>query len=182
MINEDIFEYARQKVLECIEFGVTELGVFLLILHVDLDFSKKITTGYVITKLLEYNIVLSLGYILHLKKTENKDWFYETHKRTNNFSGTEPFYGDWKDHLRALIFHEMAHVFERMSRIEPHSRSKINEYYDLRTPNKGTQHHNHLWRLIYRDLRSLKNTESSCKPIVIRNESGFNFFYQQEKI
>ena len=163
MINKDIFECVRQKILECIEFGNTKLGVFLLILHVNLDFSKKRTSGYVIPRLLEYDIMLSLGHILYLKKTKENDWFNEEHKRTNNFPGIESFYGNWNEHLKALIFHEMAHVFERMSRIEPHSQSKINEYYNLRTSSKEKQHHNRLWRLIYKDLKNFESNQSNRK-------------------
>lgn len=175
----EINQYLVDCVLKCIKWAERYLKLFLLILHVKTDFSSRRTTSYVIPNLLEYDVVFSLASIMDLYLIEGKDWFYETHKRTNQFSGTETFYGDWKEHLNALVCHEVAHVFESMAKIEPYSKTIINEYYNIKPSNKRTHHHNRLWRLIYRDLRMLEDSQSNISSIVIPKEKGFDLFFNK---
>lgn len=163
------------RVLRCVDWAERFLGVDLLILYVRSNFSKNRTVSYVSPGLLQYHVVFSLWEIANLKRSGVSGWFYENQVRTNQFGGIGTFVGGWKEHLAALVDHEMAHVFESMASLEPLSKSKINEFYG-HAAKRSRYHHNLLWRKIYRDLKNREDTYKSANTVLVPTDGGFNLY------
>ena len=178
MLKTEIIERLKNKILECINFGSTELGVPLLILHVDYTFSKRNSRSFVTSGFLEHQMFFALNYIAQIETVAQ---FEESHKKTNSFPGIASFEGDWKSHIDALVAHEMAHVFEIASRYEPDTGSIIKEYYQHKSKPKKTRHHNLLWRKIYRDLKTCPKPKD-CNTIVIAGNERFDCYFKSGDI
>jgi len=176
MLKTEIIERLKNKILECINFGSKELGVPLLILHVDYTFSKRNSISSAKTGFLESYLFFALKDIEESKIREKDSEFTEFHKISNEWRETGSFNGDWQSHLNALVSHEMAHVFESLAQKEPHSNTKITSYYGLQISKGKYKHHNKLWRLIYRDLRN-KSIESNDELLLIKRFNGFDCYY-----
>lgn len=176
--DDEITLLLTDKIARCIGWAEEHLDVPLLVLYLKTDFSRK-RASYVRTGFLEYEMFFALGAIKTLKDTRQTDEFYEYHNRTNLIKETSSFVGDWLSHLTALVCHEMAHVFERMSHLEPNITSNINNRY--KTWNKPRkQHHNYLWRHLYRDLK--RNQEHTPANIIVHSQDRkLMILFKQEK-
>lgn len=174
--NQEIKNQLQKRIIECINFGSKELGVPLLILHIDYTFSKRNSISSAKTGFLESYLFFALKDIEEAKIKGKDSEFTEFHKISNEWRETGSFIGDWQSHLNALVSHEMAHVFESLAQKEPHSNTKINSYYGLQISKGKYKHHNKLWRLIYRDLRN-KSIESTDKMFLINRHNGFDCYY-----
>ena len=177
MVRKEIEQRLSNHILECIGWAERNLKISLLILYVTLDFSKRRTVSFVKPKFLEYHMMFSLSDIEDLRVQGGSREFYEEHKTTNSFGDIGTFVGNWEEHLAALTYHEMAHVFDSMARYEPYSNSHIAEYYGYKIRRGRIKHHNLLWRKIYRDFK-IKEKPKVQNTILIPNDSGFHCYYK----
>jgi hypothetical protein len=132
-----------------------------------------VTSGF-----LEHRMFFALHNIAQI---ETVSIFEEEHKRTNSFSDISSFEGDWESHADALVDHEMAHVFEIVSRYEPVTESTIREFYQYQDKSRKPKHHNLLWRKIYRDLKTEPKPKDG-NTIVIAEEGKFDCFFKSGDI
>lgn len=117
--KDEIVERVKEQIIKSIAWGEKNLKVSLLILHVSYTFSKRNVSSFVTSGFLEHKMFFALNDIAQITTVAK---FEEVHKRTNSFPGIASFEGDWKDHVDALVAHEMAHIFEIASRYEPATR------------------------------------------------------------
>jgi hypothetical protein len=110
--------------------------------------------------------------------------FYERFKRVKDDPIIGTFSGTGFELLVALICHELAHIFESISRQEIWIPSGVLSYYN-RTADESKMHHHHneFWRVIYRELK-LKfmpgspkiEVDPSVDMIRIKTPSGVDFY------
>lgn len=172
--KEEIIDRVKEQIIRNIAWGEENLKVPLLILHVRYTFSKRNSSSFVTSGFLEHQMFFALNYISQIETVAK---FEEVHKRTNTSPGIASFEGDWKSHVDALVAHEMAHVFEAMSKYEPVTGSIIREYYQYQPKSRKTKHHNLLWRKIYCDLKTSPKPKG-CNTIVIEGEGAFDCYFK----
>lgn len=173
LFRDKIVSKIKEKIINSMVWGEKSLNVSLLILCVDFSFSKKSCVSFVEPDFLKSRIFFSLYGIEQMALNDKKEWFKENNKRTNQLIPS--FYGNWEDHCNALVAHELAHVFEFISKFEPFIDSKINQKYGIKKNHGKSQHHNLLWRMIYKDLKNVESFENS-KIITIDKSSGFTCY------
>ena len=171
--RDKIVSKIKKQIIDSLIWGEKSLNVSLLILCVDFSFSKKSCVSFVEPEFLKSRIFFSLYGIEQMALNDKKEWFTEDYKRTQQLIPS--FYGNWEDHCNALVAHELAHVFEFISKFEPFIDSKINQKYGIKKNHGKSQHHNLLWRMIYKDLKNVESFENS-KIITIDKSSGFTCY------
>lgn len=176
-IRDLIISKIKKQIIDSLIWGEKSLNVSLLILCVDFSFSKKACISFVESEFLKSRVFFALYNIEQMALNDKKEWFIENHKRTNQMIPS--FYGNWVDHCNALVAHELAHVFEFISKFEPFIDSKINKKYGIKKNHGKSQHHNLLWRMMYKDLKNVESSENS-KIITIDNSAGFTCCYNGE--
>lgn len=172
--KKEIIERLKDQIIRNIAWGEENLKIPLLILHVDYTFSNRSVRSFVTSGFLEHRMFFALN---RISQIETVDKFEEIHLRTNKFPGIASFEGDWISHVDALVAHEMAHIFEVMSRFEPATGSMIRKYYQYQHKSKKPKHHNLLWRKIYFDLRT-SSKPKGCDIVVVEDEDRFDCYFK----
>lgn len=68
-------------------------------------------------------------------------------------------FGDWKDHIDALLCHEFAHLLESVGVFDYLYKTNIQEHFGVNIKfSRNRKHHNKFWRKIYEYLKMNKNT------------------------
>jgi hypothetical protein len=167
---------------DIIRWGCVVYDIPILIVNTRWSFSSRYSTSSVSGSQLKYNAFFSLYDTLVTWDTGGT--FYESFKRVKDDPIIGTFTGSGLELLIALICHELAHIFESISLQESWFPTKILQYYD-RVPKKSKMrhHHNELWRIIYREL---KTTFMPASPriesvgevdlVSIKNPTGVDFY------
>ena len=80
--------------------------------------------------------------------------------------------GDWLYHIKALVYHEMAHIFEVMALNDIWYGTTIQSFYKVsRHYYPKRIYHNKLWAMIYRDL--MRYNQQINPEIFIENNRIF---------
>lgn len=154
-----IIRCLAEKIEEIIRWGCSIYNIPVLIVNTRWSFSGRYTTSSISGSQLKFTAFFSLYDILNTWETGGT--FYESFKRVKDDPIIGTFTGSGLDLLIALVCHEMAHIFDSISLQEMWFPTKVLQYYG-RVPRKmkTRHHHNELWRIIYRELKTLFMPES----------------------
>lgn len=153
-MTDDMEKLLVEKISEIIIWGCDVYNIPVLIVNTQWSFSSRYVSSSVRTCGLQFDVFFALNDFY--KSWELGGVFYENYKKINNDPVIKTFTGSGPEILTSLVCHEMAHVFERLSLQEAWFPSKISAYYGFNDQRvKPRAHHNKLWRIIYRELKTL---------------------------
>lgn len=154
-MNQSKIETCLLDIIDTIKiWGCDKYNIPFLLIKTDWTFSKRYRSSFCQGSFLKYRLFFALDFTAQISTIPYKVLFEECNKISQKDPITANFYGNWKQHLKTLVCHEMAHIFDTSAREEHIIPSKICNYYNIPIPRKKRyHHHNALWHKIYRDLK-----------------------------